>query len=314
MGGAGLKAERSLYRPFGEEASTRFDLSVAPETKGFIGERHDADAGLQYLNARYYDPKLGLFLQPDWWEVTQAGVGTNRYSYSGNDPINGADPSGNGFWSDLKQSFKDTWQSIKDTFNGNVVRINNSGQWGTDGSYGVVHVDGTTYGCFGCGGSGNHRYQVSAALAYDSNQNVTLSTQSGPSRPLRYGQIVSPAAQFRQAMYWQAQWVIRAERERVGLPIRAGMYAHNFVPTASQVAAARREAAILKALPSNLVQTLERIRTGGTHPHRRDGAEHKNLEGNLPTRPNDYYTEWVVPTPGETPGARRIVTGQNGEI
>ena len=31
--------------------------------------------------------KLGMFIQPDWWEVTQAGVGTNRYSYSFNDPV-----------------------------------------------------------------------------------------------------------------------------------------------------------------------------------------------------------------------------------
>ena len=30
-------------------------LTRADETKGFIGERFDADAGLQYLNARYYD-------------------------------------------------------------------------------------------------------------------------------------------------------------------------------------------------------------------------------------------------------------------
>ncbi|MCP5355242.1 MAG: hypothetical protein H6903_08585, partial [Rhodobacteraceae bacterium] len=37
---------------------------------------------LQYLNARYYDPRLAMFIQPDWWEVTQPGVGTNRYSYS----------------------------------------------------------------------------------------------------------------------------------------------------------------------------------------------------------------------------------------
>ncbi|AXX98385.1 RHS repeat-associated core domain-containing protein [Profundibacter amoris] len=37
---------------------------------------------MQYLNARYYDPRLGMFIQPDWFEVTKAGVGTNRYAYS----------------------------------------------------------------------------------------------------------------------------------------------------------------------------------------------------------------------------------------
>ena len=58
------------------------------------GERFDADAGLQYLNARYYGPKLGMFIQPDWFEVIKAGVGTNRYAYSFNDPVNGRDPGG----------------------------------------------------------------------------------------------------------------------------------------------------------------------------------------------------------------------------
>ncbi|NBZ90083.1 polymorphic toxin-type HINT domain-containing protein, partial [Stagnihabitans tardus] len=66
-----------------------------PESHGYIGERLDADAGLQYLNARYYDPKLAMFIQPDWWEVTQPGVGTNRYAYAGGDPVNGRDPGGN---------------------------------------------------------------------------------------------------------------------------------------------------------------------------------------------------------------------------
>jgi RHS repeat-associated protein len=68
---------------------------AAPESKGWIGERYDADAGLQYLNARYYDPVLGMFLQPDWFEVLQPGVGTNRFSYSFNDPVNLSDPMGN---------------------------------------------------------------------------------------------------------------------------------------------------------------------------------------------------------------------------
>jgi RHS repeat-associated protein len=66
-----------------------------PESHGYIGERLDAEAGLQYLNARYYDPRLGMFIQPDWWEVTKPGVGTNRYAYAGGDPVNGSDPGGN---------------------------------------------------------------------------------------------------------------------------------------------------------------------------------------------------------------------------
>ncbi len=92
---AGVKVESAIYRPFGEQSEWLQPGTPAPETKGWIGERFDADAGLQYLNARYYDPELSLFLQPDWFEVTRAGVGTNRFSYSFNDPVNGFDPGGN---------------------------------------------------------------------------------------------------------------------------------------------------------------------------------------------------------------------------
>lgn len=45
-----------------------------------------------------------MFLQPDWWEVTKPGVGTNRYAYSFGDPVNKMDPGGNasyGFNRDL---------------------------------------------------------------------------------------------------------------------------------------------------------------------------------------------------------------------
>ncbi|MGL4234944.1 RHS repeat-associated core domain-containing protein [Tabrizicola sp.] len=87
--------ESALYKPFGEQSEWLLPGNTSPETKGWIGERYDADAGLQYLNARYYDPELSLFLQPDWFEVTKAGVGTNRFSYSFNDPVNKLDPGGN---------------------------------------------------------------------------------------------------------------------------------------------------------------------------------------------------------------------------
>ena len=36
-----------------------------------------------------------MFIQSDWFEVTKPGVGTNRYAYSGNDPVNISDPYGN---------------------------------------------------------------------------------------------------------------------------------------------------------------------------------------------------------------------------
>ena len=89
------------------------DPAAVPETKGFIGERFDADAGLQYLNARYYDPKLAMFIQPDWFEVTKAGVGTNRYAYSLNDPVNLRDPGGN-------RSF---WEAVGDLFRSKEERV-----------------------------------------------------------------------------------------------------------------------------------------------------------------------------------------------
>jgi RHS repeat-associated protein len=90
---AGVKVESALYKPFGEQSEWLLPGNPSPETKAWIGERYDADAGLQYLNARYYDPELSIFLQPDWFEVTEAGA--NRYSYCGGDPINCSDSTGN---------------------------------------------------------------------------------------------------------------------------------------------------------------------------------------------------------------------------
>lgn len=65
---------------------------------------------LLHLNARYYDPELGLFLQPDWFEVTEPGVGTNRYAYSANDPINARDPYGNNY---VKKLFEEVFGGAK---------------------------------------------------------------------------------------------------------------------------------------------------------------------------------------------------------
>ena len=92
----GTHSHRRSYHPFGDISNeVTNDPDLEEETIGFIGERYDEDAELQYLNARYYDPKLALFIQPDWFPVTEPGVGTNRFSYAFNDPINLSDPNGN---------------------------------------------------------------------------------------------------------------------------------------------------------------------------------------------------------------------------
>jgi RHS repeat-associated protein len=95
---------------------------VTEERRGWIGERLDDGSGggpgLQFLNARYYDPEIGLFLSPDWFDVTEPGVGTNRYAYAGGNPVNAADPSGNGFIDFVKNEWNKFKKEVSDLFSG----------------------------------------------------------------------------------------------------------------------------------------------------------------------------------------------------
>ncbi len=71
----------------------------------------------------------------------------------------------------------------------------------------------------------------------------------------------------------------------------------------------------LDALPPEAAVTVDLIEAGGPFPEAQDGAIFENREGLLPTRERGYYREYTVPTPGsDDRGARRIVTGANGEM
>ncbi len=91
----GTQIAENRYRPYGERTDVQLAVNTPRESRGWIGERDDPETGLTYLNARYYDPALGRFITPDWFDPTDRGVGTNRYAYGMNNPIMLKDPSGN---------------------------------------------------------------------------------------------------------------------------------------------------------------------------------------------------------------------------
>jgi RHS repeat-associated protein len=61
----------------------------------YTGQRNLASLGLMDYHARFYEPTLGVFIQPDTMMPSAANPQSlNRYSYVLNDPINLNDPSG----------------------------------------------------------------------------------------------------------------------------------------------------------------------------------------------------------------------------
>ncbi|MEQ1518748.1 MAG: RHS repeat-associated core domain-containing protein, partial [Usitatibacteraceae bacterium] len=88
----GQATSRHDYGPFGNPLTS--NGSTVLNGKAYINERFDAETGLQYLHARYYDPNLGRFLTPDTWDPILAGVDFNRYAYAANDPVNFSDSNG----------------------------------------------------------------------------------------------------------------------------------------------------------------------------------------------------------------------------
>lgn len=63
-------------------------------------------------------------------------------------------------------------------------------------------------------------------------------------------------------------------------------------------------------LPREAHAVLDDIARGGPYAYRQDGNVFLNRERRLPPRPQGYYREYTVPTPGAGDrGPRRIVTG-----
>jgi RHS repeat-associated protein len=92
-----------LYKAWGGE---RYSLGSIQTTFKYTGQR-EAEAGLYFYNARWYDPEVGRFIQADTDVPESQGstLGFDRYAYVGNNPVNHIDPSGHcwGFASGLRE-------------------------------------------------------------------------------------------------------------------------------------------------------------------------------------------------------------------
>ena len=83
--------QRRTYRPYGDKIA---DSTSHVESRGYIDQRQDPGTALTYLHARYYDPRLGVFVSADPSSPDLPGVGPHRYVYGLGSPPNGADRSG----------------------------------------------------------------------------------------------------------------------------------------------------------------------------------------------------------------------------
>jgi RHS repeat-associated protein len=82
---SGTVQATQLYMPYGV---VRYSSGTMPTSYGFTKQRADG-SGLDYFNARYYDPTVGAFISVD----DQNG---RCYTYVDNNPESDTDPSGHG--------------------------------------------------------------------------------------------------------------------------------------------------------------------------------------------------------------------------
>ena len=88
---AGAVIERSVYEPYGQLINR--PLTDGP---GFTGHVQDAATGLAYMQQRYYDPQVGIFLSADPLTAYEGEdmLLLTRYSYANNNPYKFTDPDG----------------------------------------------------------------------------------------------------------------------------------------------------------------------------------------------------------------------------
>ncbi len=113
----GALLERVVYRPYGEAVAIAGGAAQPPEF-GYTGQRYERSLAIYDYNARWYDPALGRFLQPDPIVPSATSPQSlNRYAYVLNNPIGFTDPTGN-------FSISGTFGGIGSAFNSGFSSVN----------------------------------------------------------------------------------------------------------------------------------------------------------------------------------------------
>jgi len=90
---AGAITDQYTYDAFGSLISSS---GTTPNSYRFAGEQNDANLGLYYLRARYYNAGVGRFWSRDSAEINPDDPRElNRYVYTADNPVNAVDPTGN---------------------------------------------------------------------------------------------------------------------------------------------------------------------------------------------------------------------------
>ena len=110
--------ERREYEPYGHQLTPA--LADGP---GYTGHVQDAATGLTYMQQRYFDPELGLFLSMDPVTAYESPVGHfNLYRYANNNPYRFTDPDGRNAVAAFGGLLQESWNALNGRgFDGQMV-------------------------------------------------------------------------------------------------------------------------------------------------------------------------------------------------
>jgi len=117
---SGGLVERYSYDVFGKPDTT----SSVGNPYLFTGRRYDTETGLYYYRARYYNPQIGRFMQPD---PIGYFAGLNLYTYCENGPTIWIDPLGLMRWGQFFKGVGEAVSGVASFISGCIIAGGSSG-------------------------------------------------------------------------------------------------------------------------------------------------------------------------------------------